>query len=139
MCKNVIKSEFILRFSYEVQTCSFALHVNLLRLDTHDILSGFYLITLLKGSDSVSGICSKMVRKLKFHEKKLLKKVDFISWELDNNIHEAKILRKYHIKKRQHYSMYNTLAAHVSLCILWFCSLNKSKGQWKLLTVMNFF
>lgn len=59
-----------------------------------------------------------MVRKLKFHEKKLLKKVDFISWELDNNIHEAKILRKYHIKKRQHYSTYNTLAANVSLYIL---------------------
>ncbi|VBB32210.1 unnamed protein product, partial [Acanthocheilonema viteae] len=56
---------------------------------------------------------SKMVRKLKFHEKKLLKKVDFISWELDNNIHEAKILRRYHIKKRQHYSMYNTLAANI--------------------------
>uniref|UniRef100_A0A8R1XQB3 U3 small nucleolar ribonucleoprotein protein IMP3 n=2 Tax=Onchocerca TaxID=6281 RepID=A0A8R1XQB3_ONCVO len=55
----------------------------------------------------------KMVRKLKFHEKKLLKKVDFISWELDNNIHEAKILQRYHIKKRQHYSMYNMLAANI--------------------------
>ncbi|VDK88436.1 unnamed protein product [Onchocerca ochengi] len=54
-----------------------------------------------------------MVRKLKFHEKKLLKKVDFISWELDNNIHEAKILQRYHIKKRQHYSMYNMLAANI--------------------------
>lgn len=56
-----------------------------------------------------------MVRKLKFHEKKLLKKVDFISWELDNNIHEATILRRYYIKNRQHYSMYNTLAVNVSL------------------------
>ncbi|VDN41023.1 unnamed protein product [Gongylonema pulchrum] len=58
-----------------------------------------------------------MVRKLKFHEKKLLKKVDFISWELDNNLHEAKILRRYNITKRQHYSMYNTLAANVSFMI----------------------
>ncbi|VDN00930.1 unnamed protein product [Thelazia callipaeda] len=41
-------------------------------------------------------------------------KVDFISWELDNNVHEAKILRRYHIKNRQHYSVYNTLAANVS-------------------------
>uniref|UniRef100_A0A914RNV6 U3 small nucleolar ribonucleoprotein protein IMP3 n=3 Tax=Parascaris TaxID=6254 RepID=A0A914RNV6_PAREQ len=54
-----------------------------------------------------------MVRKLKFHEKKLLKKVDFISWSIDNNLHEAKILRRYHIKNRQHYSLYNTLAAGI--------------------------
>ncbi|VDK51201.1 unnamed protein product [Anisakis simplex] len=53
-----------------------------------------------------------MVRKLKFHEKKLLKKVDFISWDIDNNLHEAKVLRRYHIKNRQHYSLYNTLAAN---------------------------
>ncbi|KAM3722135.1 putative 40S ribosomal protein S4-like [Dirofilaria immitis] len=70
-----------------------------------------YLRTIVVTRD---GICYlKMVRKLKFHEKKLLKKVDFISWELDNNIHEGKILRRYHIKKRQHYSMYNTLAANI--------------------------
>lgn len=46
-----------------------------------------------------------MVRKLKFHEKKLLKKVDFISWELDNNLHETKIMKKYMIQKREHYTM----------------------------------
>ncbi|XP_076353839.1 U3 small nucleolar ribonucleoprotein IMP3 isoform X2 [Tachypleus tridentatus] len=48
-----------------------------------------------------------MVRKLKFHEKKLLKKVDFISWEVDNNLHEVKIMRKYHIQKREDYTKYN--------------------------------
>ncbi|XP_013775268.1 U3 small nucleolar ribonucleoprotein protein IMP3-like [Limulus polyphemus] len=51
-----------------------------------------------------------MVRKLKFHEKKLLKKVDFISWEVDNNLHEVKIMRKYHIQKREDYSKYNKLS-----------------------------
>lgn len=45
----------------------------------------------------------KMVRKLKFHEQKLLKKVDFINWEVDNNLHEVKVLRKYHIEKREDY------------------------------------
>ncbi|MFH4981494.1 hypothetical protein AB6A40_008203 [Gnathostoma spinigerum] len=54
-----------------------------------------------------------MVRKLKYHEQKLLKKVDFISWELDNNLHESKILRRFHITNRAHYSLYNTLAADV--------------------------
>ena len=47
---------------------------------------------------------SKMVRKLKFHEKKLLKKVDFISWKAENNIREVQIIRKYHIQKREDYT-----------------------------------
>lgn len=45
-----------------------------------------------------------MVRKLKYHEQKLLKKVDFISWQSDNNFHEVKILRKYHIQRREDYT-----------------------------------
>lgn len=45
-----------------------------------------------------------MVRKLKYHEHKLLKKVDFISWEVDNNIHEAKVMRRYCIQKREDYT-----------------------------------
>lgn len=45
-----------------------------------------------------------MVRKLKFHEQKLLKKVDFINWQVDNNLHESKVLRKYHIRKREDYT-----------------------------------
>ena len=45
-----------------------------------------------------------MVRKLKFHEKKLLKKVDFISWEVDNNLHEVKVMKKYYIQKREDYT-----------------------------------
>ncbi|KAM4722250.1 U3 small nucleolar ribonucleoprotein IMP3 [Rhinophrynus dorsalis] len=51
-----------------------------------------------------------MVRKLKYHEQKLLKKVDFINWEVDNNIHEVKVLRKYHIDKREDYTKYNKLS-----------------------------
>ncbi|XP_053324626.1 U3 small nucleolar ribonucleoprotein protein IMP3 isoform X5 [Spea bombifrons] len=47
-----------------------------------------------------------MVRKLKYHERKLLKKVDFINWEVDNNIHEVKVLRKYHVDKREDYTNY---------------------------------
>lgn len=45
-----------------------------------------------------------MVRKLKFHEQKLLKKVDFISWKVDNNLQEVKVMRKFHIQKREDYT-----------------------------------
>jgi len=56
---------------------------------------------------------NNMVRKLKFHEKKLLKKVDFISWEVDNNLHEVKVMKKYYIQKREDYTKYNKLSRHV--------------------------
>lgn len=48
----------------------------------------------------------KMVRKLKYHEEKLLKKVDFMNWPVDNNLHEAKVMRKFHIRKREDYTKY---------------------------------
>ncbi|XP_054889132.1 U3 small nucleolar ribonucleoprotein protein IMP3 isoform X2 [Poeciliopsis prolifica] len=54
-----------------------------------------------------------MVRKLKYHEQKLLKKVDFISWEVDNNLHEVKVLRKYRIEKREDYTKYNKLSRNI--------------------------
>lgn len=54
-----------------------------------------------------------MVRKLKYHEQKLLKKVDFISWEADNNLHEIKILKRYRIQKREDYTKYNKLAREI--------------------------
>lgn len=46
----------------------------------------------------------EMVRKLKYHEQKLLKKVDFISWKVDKNVREVQILKKYRITKREDYS-----------------------------------
>lgn len=46
-----------------------------------------------------------MVRKLKYHEKKLLKKVDFITWSADHNLHEIKILKRYCIQRRADYTM----------------------------------
>lgn len=46
-----------------------------------------------------------MVRKLKYHEQKLLKKVDFLNWKADNNLHEVKVMRKFHIHKREDYTV----------------------------------
>ena len=58
-----------------------------------------------------------MVRKLKFHEEKLLKKVDFISWEVDNNLHEVKILKRYRIQKREDYTKYVTPFFSLNFCL----------------------
>lgn len=58
-------------------------------------------------------LCSEM-RQLKHHEKKLLKKTDFLSWKRTNNIHEIRIMRRYHITDREDYSRYNKMVGQIS-------------------------
>ncbi|TRM66549.1 hypothetical protein BD626DRAFT_396303 [Schizophyllum amplum] len=50
-----------------------------------------------------------MVRKLKHHEQKLLKKVDFLNWKQDTTLRESKVMRRYHLTDRSDYSKYNAL------------------------------
>ncbi|KAH9415429.1 U3 small nucleolar ribonucleoprotein IMP3 [Dermatophagoides pteronyssinus] len=52
-----------------------------------------------------------MVRKLRFHEKKLLRKVNFIQWE-PNNLNELRMMRKYGVDRNE-YTKYNKLAAEI--------------------------
>ncbi|CAL8102009.1 unnamed protein product [Calicophoron daubneyi] len=54
-----------------------------------------------------------MVRKLKHHERKLLKKFDFINWECDNNLHEVRVMKRFHIQKREDYTLYNKLSRQI--------------------------
>jgi len=53
------------------------------------------------------------MRKLKHHERKLLKKVDFISWKADKNLQEIKVLRQFRIQKREHYAKYCKLSSEI--------------------------
>lgn len=68
-------------------------------------------------SGSFRGVCSAaaiMVRKLKFHEQKLLKQVDFLNWEVtDHNLHELRVLRRYRLQRREDYTKYNQLSRAV--------------------------
>jgi U3 small nucleolar ribonucleoprotein protein IMP3 len=54
------------------------------------------------------------MRKLAFHEQKLLKKVDFLHWKSEDNLRELKLLRRYHIQKREDYVAYNRLAGLIT-------------------------
>ena len=54
-----------------------------------------------------------MVRKLKYHEQKLLRKVDFINWEADNNLHEVKVMKRFFVQKREDYTLYNKLSREI--------------------------
>jgi len=70
-------------------------------------------LNFIRPGDNYSRLYNEKMRQLKFHEQKLLKKVDFINWEADNNLHEVKIMRKYHIQKREDYTAYNKLSREV--------------------------
>ncbi|XP_017364294.1 U3 small nucleolar ribonucleoprotein protein IMP3-like [Cebus imitator] len=55
-----------------------------------------------------------MVRKLKFHEQKLLKQVDFLNWKVtDHNQHELRVLRCYRLQPLEDYTCYNQLSSAV--------------------------
>ena len=58
-----------------------------------------------------------MTRKLKYHEEKLLKKHDFLTWKAAENVREIKILRRYHIQDRQDYVRYNKVAGLVTALV----------------------
>ena len=47
------------------------------------------------------------MRELKYHEKKLLKKVDFLNWKKDKTLRESKIMRRYFVQKREDLKKYN--------------------------------
>eukprot|EP00252_Welwitschia_mirabilis_P004775 TRINITY_DN1507_c0_g1_i1.p1 TRINITY_DN1507_c0_g1~~TRINITY_DN1507_c0_g1_i1.p1 ORF type:complete len:183 (+),score=30.26 TRINITY_DN1507_c0_g1_i1:130-678(+) len=49
------------------------------------------------------------MRKLKFHEKKLLKKVNFLQWKREKGHREAIITRRYHMIERDDYKNYDKL------------------------------
>lgn len=53
------------------------------------------------------------MRQLKFHEKKLLKKVNFFNWKAESD-RELAVLRRYHIQRREDYIKYNKMCGYVT-------------------------
>ena len=56
---------------------------------------------------------SAMVRKLKYHEQKLLRKVDFTTFPSDNNHRDAAVIRRYAIQQPGDYTKYNRLSGNL--------------------------
>lgn len=54
------------------------------------------------------------MRRLKHHEKKLLKKVDFFNWKRENHQHELKVIRRYHLQDREDYTRYNNIVGMIT-------------------------
>ncbi|RKP32875.1 hypothetical protein METBISCDRAFT_25418 [Metschnikowia bicuspidata] len=54
-----------------------------------------------------------MVRKLKHHEQKLLKKVDFLNWKQDQGHRDIQVMTTYHIQNREDYHKYNKICGDI--------------------------
>jgi U3 small nucleolar ribonucleoprotein protein IMP3 len=54
------------------------------------------------------------MRDLKFHEKKLLRKVNQYDWKRENNVREISVLRKYHVSDRDDYGRYNKICGMIT-------------------------
>ena len=53
------------------------------------------------------------MRKLKFHEQKLLKKVNFLEWNKTNTTREQLVTTKYILKNREEYKKYNLVVGMI--------------------------
>ncbi|GBG33152.1 U3 small nucleolar ribonucleoprotein protein IMP3 [Hondaea fermentalgiana] len=49
------------------------------------------------------------MRELKYHEKKLLRKVDLLQYKRENSLREMQVMRRYHVQRRDDYMKYNKL------------------------------
>mmetsp|Transcript_3946 Transcript_3946/g.6937 ORF Transcript_3946/g.6937 Transcript_3946/m.6937 type:complete len:184 (+) Transcript_3946:140-691(+) len=54
------------------------------------------------------------MRELKYHEKKLLRKVSLLDYKRENTLREIKVARRYHVENREDYIMYSRMVGHVS-------------------------
>ena len=54
------------------------------------------------------------MRKLKYHEEKLLKKVNLYSWKNESNHKEVSVMRRYHIQGRDDYTKYNNICGSIT-------------------------
>lgn len=54
-----------------------------------------------------------MVRKLKFHEQKLLKKVDLYNYKQDNSHRESEVMARFQLQNRNDYHSYNKIVGHI--------------------------
>lgn len=54
------------------------------------------------------------MRKLKHHEQKLLKKVNFLEWKSEHGSREVAVMRRYHLQDREDYKRYNKICGMIT-------------------------
>jgi U3 small nucleolar ribonucleoprotein protein IMP3 len=54
------------------------------------------------------------MRELRHHERKLLKKVDFLQWKSEHSHREVSTIRRYHLRDRDEFKRFNVLVGSVT-------------------------
>jgi U3 small nucleolar ribonucleoprotein protein IMP3 len=67
------------------------------------------------------------MRKLKYHEQKLLRKVNMDEWEETNSAREHAVTEKYHIAEREEYHRYNLIVGKIRRLALALAKLSDSE------------
>ena len=57
------------------------------------------------------------MRKLKHHEGKLLRRVNFYDWKGEDDRRESRVMHRYHLQDRQDYTHYNRICGLVTSLI----------------------
>lgn len=65
------------------------------------------------------------MRELKFHEKKLLRKVNFFNWKPESD-REIAVIHRYHIQRREDYIKYNKVCGYVTRMVTQITKLSPS-------------
>lgn len=69
-----------------------------------------------------------MVRKLKYHEQKLLRKTDFITYKQDNGHRDKEVIRRYMIQKPEDYHKINRICGVSLFSKANFCNMQRIFG-----------
>jgi U3 small nucleolar ribonucleoprotein protein IMP3 len=69
-----------------------------------------------------------MVRKLKHHEQKLLRKVDFVNYPSDDQHRAAEVIRKYSLSNPTDYSSYRKICCSRNF-MTWACWALEGKAR----------
>ena len=70
------------------------------------------------------------MRQLKYHEQKLLKKVDLLAWKGETNHREVAALRRYLIQDRDDYKKYNRCGCFVLFWRASMLRMSLERGRW---------
>mmetsp|Transcript_2153 Transcript_2153/g.2454 ORF Transcript_2153/g.2454 Transcript_2153/m.2454 type:complete len:184 (+) Transcript_2153:89-640(+) len=54
------------------------------------------------------------MRELKYHEQKLLKKVDFLNYKRERTLQEIRVTRQYHLQNREDYMKYSRIVGQIT-------------------------
>ena len=80
-------------------------------------------------NSTTDSLIRKEMRELKYHEKKLLRKVDFFQWKSEAGHREASVVRRYMLQSREDYIKYNKVVGKITKLVAVLKKLDQGHGR----------